>query len=55
MESVKTILLGIASLIIASFGMMLWIDGAGIGYIVAFFAFMIVGIFLCIKGYFSEK
>ncbi len=55
MKSVKTMLLGIASLIIASFGMALWMDGAGIGYAVAFFAFMIAGIVLCIKGYFSEK
>lgn len=55
MQPVKTMLLGIASLIIASFGMALWIDGAGIGYAVTFFVFMIFGIVLCLKGYFSEK
>lgn len=52
MKSVKTMLLGIASLIIASCGVPIWGAGAALGAIV-FFVFLIIGIFLCIDGFLS--
>ena len=50
MKSVKTMLLGIAALIIATCGSIFWLAGAVIGAVV-FFAFLIIGIFLCIDGF----
>lgn len=50
MKSVKKMLLGIASLVIASCGVPLWVAGAVIG-VIMFFPFLIIGIFLCIDGY----
>ena len=47
MKSIKKMLLGIASLVIASCAVPFWIAGAAIGAFV-FFPFVIIGIFLCI-------
>ena len=52
MKSIKKMLLGIASLIIASCAVPFWIAGAAIGAFV-FFPFVIIGIFLCIDGFLS--
>ena len=52
MRSIKKMLLGIASLIIASCGVPIWMAGAVIGAIV-FFVFLIIGLYLCIDGYLS--
>ena len=54
MKPIKTMLLGIASLIIAVGGIPFWLAGAAIGAIV-FFVGLIVGIFLCIDGYLSVE
>jgi hypothetical protein len=53
-KSVKTMLLGIAVLLIASFAMSLWIEGTGTIYGIAFLVFAIAGIVLCLKGYFAK-
>ena len=53
MKSVKKMLLGIASLIIASCGIPFWVAGAVLGAVV-FFVFLISGLFLCVDGYLSQ-
>lgn len=54
MKSIKTMLLGIALLIIASCGVPLWVAGAGVGAIM-FFAGLVIGLLLCFKGFFSKE
>lgn len=53
MKAVKMMLLGIAVLILASFGYIAWINGAGVGA-VTFFAGLIIGLTLCLWGYFRK-
>ena len=50
MKSIKTMLLGIASLIIAVCTLPLFAIGMVFGA-VAFFVFLIIGVFLCIDGF----
>ena len=52
MKSLKKMLLGIALLILAAIGAMMWFSGLIVGA-VAFFVFLIVGLFLCIDGFLS--
>ena len=52
MKSIKKMLLGIALLVIAAMGMMLWFAGSIVGA-VAFFVTLIPGIFLVIDGFLS--
>ena len=54
MKSVKTMLLGIASLVIAACAIPFWLSGAIIGA-VAFFIFLILGIFLCVDGFLTPE
>ena len=54
MKSIKTMLLGIALLIIAACGVPLWVAGAGVGAIM-FFAGLVIGLLLCFNGYFSKE
>ena len=54
MKSIKTMLLGIAMLIVACCGLTVWMAGAGIGAVV-FLVFLIIGLFLCIDGYLSVQ
>jgi len=54
MKSIKTMLLGIAFLIIACCGVPFWVAGAGVGAIV-FFAGLLIGMVLCIKGYLMKE
>jgi hypothetical protein len=54
MKSIKTMLLGIALLIIACCCVPFWVAGAGIGAVL-FFIFLIFGLILCFKGYFDIK
>lgn len=54
MKSIKTMLLGIAFLIIACCGVPFWVAGAGIGAVV-FFVGLIIGLILCIKGFFTNE
>ena len=54
MKSIKTMLLGIALLIIASCGVPLWVAGAGVGAIM-FFAGGVIGLLLCFKGFFTKE
>ena len=54
MKSIKTMLLGIALLIIAACGVPLWVAGAGVGALM-FFAGLALGLFLCFKGFFSKE
>ncbi len=53
MKSVKTMLLGIAVLILASFGYIAWIDGVNDGAVI-FFPCLIIGLILCLRGYFRK-
>jgi len=53
MKSIKTMLLGIALLIVASCGVPFWVAGASIGAIV-FCVGLIFGLILCTKGFFTE-
>ncbi len=53
MKSIKTMLLGIAVLILASFGYIAWINGVGVGA-VTFFAGLVIGLLLCLRGYFRK-
>ena len=53
MKSIKTMLLGIAILILASFGYIAWINGVGAGA-VTFFTGLIIGLILCLRGYFRK-
>ena len=50
MKSIKTMLLGIAFLIIAACGVPMWVAGAGVGAVV-FFVGLVVGLFLVIDGF----
>ena len=54
MKSIKTMLLGIALLIVAACGVPLWIAGAGVGAGM-FYAGGIIGLILCLKGFFSKE
>ena len=54
MKSIKTMLLGIALLIIAACGAPLWVAGAGVGAIM-FVAGLAIGLLLCFKGYFGKE
>ena len=54
MKSIKTMLLGIALLIVAACGAPLWVAGAGVGAIM-FFAGLATGLLLCFKGYFGKE
>ncbi len=53
MKSIKTMLLGIAFLIIASFGIPFWIAGSAVGAIV-FFAALAAGLFLSVDGFLTK-
>ena len=50
MKPIKTMLLGIAFLIIGACGVPFWVAGAAVGAII-FFAGLIIGLFLCIDGF----
>lgn len=54
MKSIKTMLLGIALLIIAACGLTMWMTGAGVGAVM-FIAGGIIGLILCVKGFFSKE
>lgn len=54
MKSIKTMLLGIAMLIIAACGVPMWMAGAVVGAVM-FYAGLTVGLVLCFKGYFSKE
>ncbi len=50
MKSIKTMLLGIAFLIIAACGVPMWVAGAGVGAVI-FFLGLCVGLFFVIDGF----
>ena len=52
MMPVKKMLLGIAFLIVASFGVSFWMAGATVGCVI-FFVFLILGLFFCVDGFLS--
>ena len=54
MRSVKTMLLGIACLIVAVIGNIFWFAGSTIGAVV-FLAGLIFGLILCLMGFFTNK
>ncbi|MBR4292767.1 MAG: hypothetical protein IKT54_04050 [Clostridia bacterium] len=54
MKSIKTMLLGIALLIIAACGVPVWMAGSGVGAGM-FFTGGIIGLILCLKGFFSKE
>ena len=54
MKSIKTMLLGIALLIVACCGVPMWMAGAGVGAIM-FYSGLIIGLILCLKGYFTQE
>ena len=54
MKSIKTMLLGIALLIIAACGVPLWMAGAAVGAVM-FFAGLIIGLIFCLKGYWGKE
>ena len=54
MGAINFILFGIASLIIASCGVIMWLAGLHIGPYI-FFISIIMGITLCFKGLFMKK
>lgn len=54
MKSIKTMLLGIALLIIAACGLPLWMAGSGVGAGM-FFAGGIIGLILCLRGFFGKE
>lgn len=54
MKSIKTMLLGIAFLIVACCGMPMWMAGAGVGAVL-FFSGLILGAILCLRGFFSKE
>ena len=54
MKSIKTMLLGIALLIVASCGVPLWMAGAGVGAIM-FYVGLVIGLIICLKGFFSKE
>jgi hypothetical protein len=47
-------LLGIALLIVASFGVSFWMAGAAVGAVI-FIVFLILGLFFCIDGYLTPN
>ena len=53
MKSIKTMLLGIALLIVASCGVPLWMAGAAVGAIM-FYVGLIIGLILCLQGFFNK-
>ena len=53
MKSIKTMLLGIALLIVAACGVPLWMAGAGLGAGM-FLVGGIIGLILCLQGFFSK-
>ena len=54
MKSIKTMLLGITLLIIASCGVPMWLAGSTFGAVM-FGAGLIIGIIVCLMGFFSQK
>lgn len=54
MKSMKTMLLGIALLIVALCGLIVWMAGSGVGAVV-FFAGLGIGLILCFRGYFTKE
>ena len=54
MKSIKTMLLGIALLIVAACGLSLWMAGAGVGAVM-FYIGGIIGLILCLKRFFSKE
>jgi len=54
MKSVKTMLLGIAFLILAACGTPLWMAGSAVGAGL-FIAGLSVGIILCLRGFFGKE
>ncbi len=54
MKSIKTMLLGIALLIVAACGVPLWIAGSGVGAAM-FFIGGIIGLILCLRGFFRKE
>lgn len=54
MRSVKTMLLGIACLIVAVIGNIFWFAGSAIGAVV-FFVGLIFGLIFCLRGFFTNK
>ena len=53
MKNVKKMLLGIALLIVSSTGATFWASGSVIGAVI-FFAFLVIGLLLCIDGFLSQ-
>lgn len=53
MKSVKMMLLGLALLIVAVIGNIFWFAGSWLGAVM-FFAGLILGLFLCMRGYFTN-
>ena len=53
MKNIKKMLLGIALLIVSSTGATFWASGSVIGAVI-FFAFLVIGILLCIDGFLSQ-
>jgi len=54
MKSIKTMLLGIAFLILAAIGTPLWMAGSYVGCGMAI-AGGVLGIVLCLRGYFTKS
>lgn len=54
MKSIKTMLLGIALLIIAACGVPMWMAGASVGAVM-FLSGLIIGLILCTKGFFEKE
>lgn len=54
MKSIKTMLLGIAFLIIAACAVPFWVAGATDGAIFFCIAF-VIGLVLCLKGFFTKE
>lgn len=54
MKSIKTTLLGVALLIVASCGVPMWMAGAGVGAIM-FYTGLVLGLILCFRGFFSKE
>ena len=54
MKSIKTMLLGIALLVVAACGAPLFAEGVALGAVM-FFGGLIVGLVLVIRGYFKKE
>ena len=54
MKSIKTMLLGIALLIVASGALPLWMAGSAVGAVM-FFATFIIGLIFLLKGYWGKE